>query len=77
MQVQKGKSNNNVKYSVKVRAGRRTYFFDIKENRKGENYIVISESRKTENGIRKQMIMVFPEDVDKFYKALEEVRKNF
>jgi len=33
-------------YSKSVKAGRRTYFFDVKESNSGDRYITITESRK-------------------------------
>ncbi|MDR2040345.1 MAG: PUR family DNA/RNA-binding protein, partial [Bacteroidales bacterium] len=33
-------------YSNMVRAGQRTYFFDVKINRNNHHYLVITESKK-------------------------------
>ena len=75
MEDRKEKRNNNIKFTRRIRAGRRTYYLDVKVNSKGENYLVISENRKTEEGVKRQLIMVFPEDIDKFYDALREVKE--
>jgi len=44
---------NNEIYSKIVRAGKRTYFFDVKATKSEELYITLTESKKTidENGI--------------------------
>ena len=34
-------------FSKAVRAGKRTYFFDVKATRKNEYYLTITESKKT------------------------------
>ncbi|MCS7245251.1 MAG: PUR family DNA/RNA-binding protein [candidate division WOR-3 bacterium] len=67
---------NNIVYTKKIKAGRRTYFFDIKVDGKGQNYISISESRKTENGFKKQMIVIYPEDIEKFFLTFKEVKDS-
>lgn len=60
-------------FSTNFKAGRRTYFFDIKKTQDGEKYIKISESKKTdEDGFDRYRIMVFNEDIDKFERAITE-----
>ncbi|MEO0144073.1 MAG: DUF3276 family protein [candidate division WOR-3 bacterium] len=68
---------NNIIWSKKVKTDRRTYFFDIKTDSKGNNFISISESRKTPSGPKKQMIVIYPENLEEFYKAFLEVKNNF
>lgn len=61
-------------YSTRILAGHRIYFLDVKQNRRGEYYLVISEKRRTSEGETvKHRIMIFQEDVDKFRNALNEV----
>lgn len=66
-------------YSRAVRAGKRTYFFDVKEMRSGEMYITVTESKKRfnqENGrffYEKHKIFLYKEDFEKFGKGLESV----
>ncbi|HOY51870.1 MAG: DUF3276 family protein [Prolixibacteraceae bacterium] len=60
-----------------IRAGKRTYFFDVKRTRNGEMYIIITESKKRmENDgnffYEKHKIFLYPEDFDNFTSALEE-----
>jgi len=66
-------------YSRPVRAGKRTYFFDVKEMKSGEMYITITESKKRfneENGkffYEKHKIFLYKEDFDKFGQGLDTV----
>lgn len=61
-------------FSKKVRAGKRTYFFDVKETRGEEYYITITEStRKFEDGgYVKHKIFLYKEDFNKFNEAFTE-----
>ena len=61
-----------------VRAGKRTYFFDVKDTRKKDRYITITESRKkvredNSTYFEKHKIFVFKEDFDKFSNGLQAV----
>ena len=63
-------------YSKIVRAGRRTYFFDVKTTRADDWYLIITESRKMEgpNGIiyyEKHKIHLYKEDFCKYLEGLE------
>ncbi|MFZ8847181.1 MAG: DUF3276 family protein [Candidatus Hydrothermia bacterium] len=70
------KHQSNIVYSKRIKAGKRVYFFDIRQGSKGQNFICISESRKTDRGFIKQRIVIYPEDIEKFYKAFEEVKNS-
>jgi hypothetical protein len=59
----------HAKESTIVKSSSRTYFFDIKNTQEGKPYLVITESRKKEN--TRASIMIFPEDADEFFAALE------
>lgn len=66
-------------YSKPVRAGKRTYFFDVKST-KGNNdfYLTITESkRRVEQDGKfsydKHKIFLYKEDFDKFAEGLEDV----
>ncbi|MBR3013117.1 MAG: DUF3276 family protein [Bacteroidales bacterium] len=66
-------------FSKPVRAGKRTYFFDVKAT-KGNNdyYLTITESkRRQENDgsftFDKHKIFLYKEDFDKFQEGLAEV----
>jgi hypothetical protein len=63
-------------FSQAVRAGKRTYFFDVKETRNGQQYLTITESKKrfnSEDGkffYEKHKIFLYHEDFEKFSKGL-------
>lgn len=62
-------------HTQKVRAGQRTYYFDVKATRKGQLYITITENRKKgdangEGIVERHKIFVYPEDLNKFSDAL-------
>jgi hypothetical protein len=65
-------------YSVAVRAGKRTYFFDVKSTRREEFYLTITESKKRfdQDGsfhFEKHKIFLYKEDFEKFTEGLQEV----
>ena len=71
---------NNEILSKVVRAGRRTYFFDVRETRAGDYYMTITESKKTtlEDGtssFKKHKIYLYKEDFHNFSDAFNEVSK--
>ena len=63
-------------FSKRVKAGKRTYFFDIKPTRSGDFYITLTESKKkvTEDGFtyEKHKIFLYKEDIKKFTEAFDE-----
>jgi hypothetical protein len=65
--------DNNI-LSEKVPAGKRTYFIDLKENQKGDKLIKITESRKNEGEFIRHTIVIYQEDFDKLFEALDKVR---
>ena len=65
-------------YSKQVRAGKRTYFFDVKATRGNDYYLTITESkRRIEKDGRfaydKHKIFLYKEDFDKFTASLQEM----
>lgn len=62
-------------YSKRVPAGKRTYFFDVKSTRSGEDYfITITESKRVNEGrYEKHKIFLYKEDFGKFLTAMHEV----
>lgn len=65
-------------YSKPVRAGKRTYFFDVKSTRGRDLYLTITESKKHthEDGsasYEKHKIFLYKEDFEKFIDGLREV----
>lgn len=64
-------------FSKSIRAGKRTYFFDVKSTRTDDYYLVITESkRKIDcNGkfdYTKHKLFLYREDFDKFMGGLQE-----
>jgi hypothetical protein len=61
-------------FSKKVRAGKRTYFFDVKATRSGDYYLTLTESKKRlEDGVFvKHKIFLYKEDFEKFAEGLNE-----
>lgn len=64
-------------FSKAVRAGKRTYFFDVKSTRGRDLYLTITESKKHthEDGTAhydKHKIFLYKEDFDKFMDGLRE-----
>ena len=66
-------------FSKAVKAGKRTYFFDVKSTKNDEKYITITESkRRFDEGLNrffyeKHKIFLYKEDFDKFKNALTGV----
>ncbi|MBR2368210.1 MAG: DUF3276 family protein [Alistipes sp.] len=65
-------------YSKVVRAGKRTYFFDIKATRGDDYYITITESRKRTNSdgqasFTRHQMHLYKEDFGKFMEGINEV----
>jgi len=60
-------------YSTKIALDNRTYFFNLKENRLGDLYLNIVESKnKDEGGFDRQSIVLFAEDLQNFLKGFDE-----
>ncbi|MHA6248043.1 DUF3276 family protein [Pontibacter sp. CAU 1760] len=62
-------------YSQRVRAGKRTYFFDVKSTRSNDYYVTITESKRKFNednfSYEKHKIFLYKEDFAKFMEALQ------
>ena len=75
-----GKENGMEKqeiFSKAVRAGKRTYFFDVKATKGNDYYLTITESKKRfgDDGkfyYEKHKIFLYKEDFDKFSEGLAE-----
>ena len=64
-------------FSKALRAGRRTYFFDVRETKAGDYYLTITESKKftNEDGTfyyKKHKIYLYKEDFAEFSSTLKE-----
>lgn len=66
-------------YSQAIRAGKRTYFLDVKSTQSEELYLTITESKRkfnTELGkfqYEKHKVFLFKEDFEKFTEGLKDV----
>ena len=65
-------------YSQIVRAGKRTYFFDVRTTRGGDFYVTITESKKFTNDdgtffYKKHKIYLYKEDFPEFKNILSEM----
>lgn len=60
-------------YSSKASSGKRTYFFNVKENRNGDLFLNVVESKKQgENQFERHSIIVFEEDMEVFLKEFDK-----
>ena len=71
------RENNSEVYSKVVRAGKRTYFFDVKATKGNDLYVVLTESKKSfsegRDNFEKHKLFLYKEDFDKFQEGLEDV----
>lgn len=69
-------NENGIIFSKSVKAGKRTYFFDVRLSKNGEKYLVIAESKKKldpETGaiiFEKHKLFLYNEDFENFSDAL-------
>ncbi|GAA0871203.1 PUR family DNA/RNA-binding protein [Gangjinia marincola] len=71
------KDNEEI-FSKVLRAGRRTYFFDVRSTKADDYYLTITESKKFTNDdgsyfYKKHKIYLYKEDFDGFKEILDEV----
>ena len=70
--------NGDAIYSKVVRAGKRTYFFDVKATRANDYFVTITESRKRVNedgstSFTRNQMHLYKEDFAKFSEGLNEI----
>ncbi len=69
--------NEKIHKSI-LRAGSRTYFFDVKKSSTDKLYLDITESRKQSDGtFERHNIMIFPEDIKHFKNEIIEIYDKF
>lgn len=68
------KSERQEIFSKKIRAGKRTYFFDVKTTKGNDYFITITESKKKfeDGSFVKHKIFLYKEDFNKFMEALND-----
>ena len=62
-------------FSEQVSAGKRTYFFDIVETERGNQYLKISESKLTDEGFERYRILIEEKHYVSFFKGIREVMR--
>ena len=65
-------ATNNALFSTMVRAGRTTYFVDVKEAKNGKRYLLLTESTVNGEQRKRVAIRVFSESVEQFRQAIDE-----
>jgi len=68
-------------FSTNLPSKKRTYFFNVKENRNGDIFLNIVESKRHgEEGFERHSVIVFEEDIDNFeeeiLKALSFIKEQ-
>ena len=59
-------------FSSKANTAKRTYFFNVKENRLGDIFLNIVESKKNgEDQFERRSVIVFKEDLASFLEAFD------
>ncbi|MDB0002491.1 PUR family DNA/RNA-binding protein [Salibacteraceae bacterium] len=76
MEENDGKEREEI-YENAVRAGKRTYFFDVRSTKNNDYYLTITESKKRFNddgsvSYQKHKLFLYKEDFEKFSDALGE-----
>lgn len=56
-------------FSIKIAAGSRTYYFDIKTSVEGTKYLVIKELR---DEVKKEQVIIFEEHIREFRKGFRK-----
>lgn len=69
--------NENEIFTKVLKAGRRTYFFDVRETKAGDYYLTITESKKNFNDsgeatFEKHKIYLYKEDFTNFKEMFNE-----
>lgn len=62
-----------------IRAGKRTYYIDVKPTLSGDRYIAITESKRVGETFEKHKIFLYKEDFENFLQGLThaiETAKN-
>lgn len=82
MDTYTNKQDSDILFSRTVKAGRRVYYVDVKQDRRGGYYVSITESKRVRDGVdgqnpvfEKHKIFLYREDLQKFMEAFAEVAK--
>lgn len=77
MTVEDNRGNDREEiFSRRVKAGKRTYFFDVKSTKSNDYYLTITESKRRMRddsfSFEKHKIFLYKEDFAKFLEALQD-----
>jgi hypothetical protein len=64
-------------YSEQLNKEEKTFFFDIRENKAGNLYLVIKESIRVKDGFSTNSIKIFDESLEKFNAILNKITSKF
>ena len=75
--------DKDIIFSQSVKAGKRIYYIDVKNNRNNDKFLTITESKKVVSGegenaqvsFEKHKIWIYREDLRKFLSSLEQAVK--
>lgn len=80
MDIPSERNDSAILFTRSVKAGKRVYYIDVKQDRHGQYYIAITESKRVKDGddlsrpvFEKHKIFLYREDVEKFTEAFHEV----
>jgi len=64
--------------SIKVAAGRRMYFIDVKEAKDGSRLLKLTEGKKLEDGsFDRHRLLIYQEDIHNVFEAIKSVMHHF
>lgn len=77
MSAEYGDSERDDIFSKVIRAGKRTYFFDVKSTKGNDLYLTITESKKRfhddgKHSYMKHKLFLYKEDFEKFEEGFQE-----
>ena len=61
--------------SVKLNAGSRTFYFDVRADKQGNRYVSIAEVPNSNSKRQRHRIFIYEEDLEKFREALADAIK--
>jgi hypothetical protein len=78
-----GSPEKDILFSRAIKAGKRIYYIDVKQNSRNEMYLSLTESKKIVSGdpempqfnFEKHKIFIYPEDFEKFTSGLADAIK--
>ncbi len=60
-------------FTTQIQGENRTYFFNVKENRMGDVFLQVVESKNTDGaGFERHAVVVFEDEMQKFLQGLEQ-----